>query len=316
MAMIDRAPDRRHRRHRLGGQARHRSGTTPSTCSSLWGISTPNFWLGIMLIFLSAVTLGWLPASGYVSPCEDLAPEPRDDDHAGLRARQRHRRRDHAPHAQRDAAGAAERLRAHRPRQGARRAQRRAEARHAQRPDAGDHARRARVRHAALGRGADRADLHHPGLRQAHRRRGLQPRLRGRAGRRARHGDDLHHRSIFSPTSATSWSIRGCGHDGDARSDSAPSRPTRATSRRPAGAPGAGSCAARGADGRACRHRARRRWSPSSRRSIAPYDPAAAELVGGPQGAVGGATGSAPTRSGATSSRASSSARAPRSRPA
>jgi peptide/nickel transport system permease protein len=38
---------------------------------SLWGISTPNFWLGIMMIFLFAVTLGWLPASGYVSPWED-----------------------------------------------------------------------------------------------------------------------------------------------------------------------------------------------------------------------------------------------------
>src|SRR5215212_2154134 len=38
---------------------------------SLWGISTPNFWLGIMLIFLFAVTLGWLPASGYVSPFVD-----------------------------------------------------------------------------------------------------------------------------------------------------------------------------------------------------------------------------------------------------
>ena len=38
---------------------------------ALWGISTPNFWLGIMLIFLFAVTLGWLPASGYVSPWQD-----------------------------------------------------------------------------------------------------------------------------------------------------------------------------------------------------------------------------------------------------
>jgi peptide/nickel transport system permease protein len=38
---------------------------------SLWGISTPNFWLGIMLIFLFAVTLGWLPASGYVPLWED-----------------------------------------------------------------------------------------------------------------------------------------------------------------------------------------------------------------------------------------------------
>lgn len=38
---------------------------------SLVGISTPNFWLGIMLIFIFAVSLGWLPASGYVSPLED-----------------------------------------------------------------------------------------------------------------------------------------------------------------------------------------------------------------------------------------------------
>src|SRR5262249_38240789 len=39
---------------------------------ALWGLSTPNFWLGIMLILLFAVQLGWLPASGYVSPFEDL----------------------------------------------------------------------------------------------------------------------------------------------------------------------------------------------------------------------------------------------------
>ena len=38
---------------------------------ALWGISTPNFWLGIMLIFLFSVKLGWLPASGYVPPLED-----------------------------------------------------------------------------------------------------------------------------------------------------------------------------------------------------------------------------------------------------
>jgi len=39
---------------------------------ALWGLSTPNFWLGIMLILLFSVTLGWLPASGYVSPLENL----------------------------------------------------------------------------------------------------------------------------------------------------------------------------------------------------------------------------------------------------
>lgn len=38
----------------------------------LAGISTPNFWLGIMLILLFAVNLGWLPAGGYVSPFTDL----------------------------------------------------------------------------------------------------------------------------------------------------------------------------------------------------------------------------------------------------
>ncbi len=39
---------------------------------ALTGISTPNFWLGIMLIFFFSVHLGWLPASGYVSPFEDF----------------------------------------------------------------------------------------------------------------------------------------------------------------------------------------------------------------------------------------------------
>jgi len=38
---------------------------------ALWGISTPNFWLGIMLIFLFSVKLEWLPASGYVPLTED-----------------------------------------------------------------------------------------------------------------------------------------------------------------------------------------------------------------------------------------------------
>ena len=38
---------------------------------ALWGLSTPNFWLGIMLILLFSVTLGWLPASGFVSPFEN-----------------------------------------------------------------------------------------------------------------------------------------------------------------------------------------------------------------------------------------------------
>ena len=37
----------------------------------LAGLSTPNFWLGIMLILLVSVNLGWLPPSGFVPPTED-----------------------------------------------------------------------------------------------------------------------------------------------------------------------------------------------------------------------------------------------------
>ena len=37
----------------------------------LAGLSTPNFWLGIMLILIVSVQLGWLPPSGYVSLRED-----------------------------------------------------------------------------------------------------------------------------------------------------------------------------------------------------------------------------------------------------
>jgi len=38
---------------------------------ALSGLSIPNFWLGIMLIMLVSVHLGWLPASGYESPFVD-----------------------------------------------------------------------------------------------------------------------------------------------------------------------------------------------------------------------------------------------------
>ena len=38
---------------------------------SLCGLSVPNFWLGIMLILLLSVRLGWLPASGFVPLLED-----------------------------------------------------------------------------------------------------------------------------------------------------------------------------------------------------------------------------------------------------
>jgi peptide/nickel transport system permease protein len=38
---------------------------------ALFGISTPNFWLGILMILLFSVELGWLPPSGYVPLSED-----------------------------------------------------------------------------------------------------------------------------------------------------------------------------------------------------------------------------------------------------
>jgi len=39
---------------------------------ALAGISTPNFWLGIMAILVFSVQLGWLPSSGYVPLTEDI----------------------------------------------------------------------------------------------------------------------------------------------------------------------------------------------------------------------------------------------------
>lgn len=41
---------------------------TAGTVAALLGISMPNFWLGVMLIFLFALRLGWLPASGRGDP--------------------------------------------------------------------------------------------------------------------------------------------------------------------------------------------------------------------------------------------------------
>ncbi|MCX7368814.1 MAG: ABC transporter permease [Alphaproteobacteria bacterium] len=39
---------------------------------ALFGISTPNFWLGIMMILFFSAELGWLPPSGYVPLTEDF----------------------------------------------------------------------------------------------------------------------------------------------------------------------------------------------------------------------------------------------------
>lgn len=42
------------------------------TAGSLAGVSVPNFFLGIMLIYFFSLRLGWIPPSGYVEPWVDL----------------------------------------------------------------------------------------------------------------------------------------------------------------------------------------------------------------------------------------------------
>ena len=159
---------------------------------ALWGISTPNFWLGIMLIFLFAVNLGWLPASGYVGPFEDfwlslqttiLPAFVLGNSFAAVLMR-------HTRSAMLQAMSS-DYVRTARAK-GLCRARRGPQARHAQCLDPGGDAGRARVRHVVVRRGADRAGVLDPGLRQADRRQRVQPRLRGGAGRHAGHGDHLH----------------------------------------------------------------------------------------------------------------------------
>jgi peptide/nickel transport system permease protein len=41
------------------------------TVFALLGVSIPHFWLGVVLIFVFAVSLRWLPPSGYVDPFKD-----------------------------------------------------------------------------------------------------------------------------------------------------------------------------------------------------------------------------------------------------
>lgn len=45
-----------------------------ATIIALTGISMPNFWTGLMLIILFAVTLGWLPSSGFSTPIHWILP--------------------------------------------------------------------------------------------------------------------------------------------------------------------------------------------------------------------------------------------------
>src|SRR4030081_491245 len=43
---------------------------------ALWGISTPNFWLGIMLIFLFSIELGLRPGSGHLPLSQTVRGRP------------------------------------------------------------------------------------------------------------------------------------------------------------------------------------------------------------------------------------------------
>jgi peptide/nickel transport system permease protein len=43
-----------------------------ATGIALIGVSLPNFWLGLVMIVVFSVHLGWLPTSGYVAPTDDL----------------------------------------------------------------------------------------------------------------------------------------------------------------------------------------------------------------------------------------------------
>jgi len=56
----------------LSAVKKDKAGDYIANAVALWGLSTPNFWLGIMLILLFSVQLGWLPPSGFVSPFTDL----------------------------------------------------------------------------------------------------------------------------------------------------------------------------------------------------------------------------------------------------
>ncbi len=46
-------------------------GDNVGTVFAIAGVSLPSFWFGIMLIYLFAVILGWLPSYGYVEPWKD-----------------------------------------------------------------------------------------------------------------------------------------------------------------------------------------------------------------------------------------------------
>ena len=134
IAIVIALGDRHSGRRRVGGQARHGVGLWRERRRAVGPVDAEL----LARHHADPAVLGdarLAAGVGLREPVRGLAREPRVDDHAGVRARQRDRRRADAPYAQRDAAGAVVGLRAHGAREGRARARRRAEACAAQRAD-------------------------------------------------------------------------------------------------------------------------------------------------------------------------------------
>ena len=123
-----RVPDRHSRRHRLGGEEGHGLGLRRQPVRAVGHLDAE--FLARHHADLPVLGRARLAAGvGLRAADRELARQPRHHHHAGLRARQRDRRDPDAAYPQRHAAGAGQRLRPHRARQGPCRALGRAQAR-------------------------------------------------------------------------------------------------------------------------------------------------------------------------------------------